>query len=506
MKTKRVLLLLIILSIIVNILVRGPDFLKWTQTPKRMWFTGQASWFDPWDNNVYFSAIRWGKRGHLGFLNRYDTLSYKPLPMYTFYMLLGIFLRLLPLHLSIPLAFHLTATLCTFVLLYVLWWFSSIFLKRDEDKIVALVLMSIGGGGIGWLFYPRISSPDLTQPGFILMNAFRRPHECMSLMFFLLSLGNFYRNKRELGSLFLLGALFFHPYTFLVFLTLFGFISFFPFSNKRNGLLNLSAVLGVGLIYFLLVGRKLIYNISFSGILHGVQHSYPFSLYILGLGVFVPLLVPPFFTKNKDLLFLKVWLIVTLSLIYLPIVFQKLFIRGIWVAVIILSIWGLKRIVKTLNVDYFTTLLLVGALSLTTSIFIFMKRVTASSHNEWIYIPTGERKVLSEINQLGSPDEGVLASYHLSNIIPAFTGKRVYAGHAYQTPSFFKREEEVFKFFEGKMGKEDLKRFLGESKTKWIVADLRERKSLEKNYGGFEQISLYWRGSNFFIYRVSRIN
>lgn len=35
-----------------------PDYYALTKTPKGFFYSGQASWFDPWDINVYTAAIK----------------------------------------------------------------------------------------------------------------------------------------------------------------------------------------------------------------------------------------------------------------------------------------------------------------------------------------------------------------------------------------------------------------------------------------------------------------
>ena len=91
MNRKKLLNLLFFIAVFLlsQFLMRGPDFIRAKTTPVGKWYTGQASWFDPWDLNVYFSAIGWGKRDGILFLNLYDTESSQPMPIYSLYTLMG---------------------------------------------------------------------------------------------------------------------------------------------------------------------------------------------------------------------------------------------------------------------------------------------------------------------------------------------------------------------------------------------------------------------------------
>ena len=181
---------ILIVFFAVNLLNRGPDLVKYLTKPANKWYGGQASWFDPWDHNVYFSAIGWGKRGGLAFPNLYDTQSEKPLFVYTAYVLIGKLTRFL--NISNSLSFHLAAIFFSFILGIVIWWFLGIFVKEKKEKVVTYIIL-IFGGGLGWLFFPQLVLPDLGQPGFTLESALRRPHEAISLSLFLLTIGFFWQ-------------------------------------------------------------------------------------------------------------------------------------------------------------------------------------------------------------------------------------------------------------------------------------------------------------------------
>ena len=69
-----------------------------------------------------------------------------------------------------------------------------------------------------------------------------------------------------------------------------------------------------------------------------------------------------------------------------------------------------------------------------------------SSENRWVYLSADEGMVIDYLRLNGSDEQGVLASYRISNIIPAQTTKRVWAGHEFQTPDFHNRTQKLIDF------------------------------------------------------------
>ena len=167
----------------VNLLSRGPDLVKYLSKPADRWYGGQVSWFDPWDHNVYFSAIGWGKRGNLAFPNLYDTQSIRPLFIYTAYVLIGKLTKFLNISTPYPSTWQQFFELNFGV---IVWWFWEFLLKKKRKIIIYIIL--IFGGGLGWLFFPNSFFPMLVS-GFNLESAFRRPHEAISSSLFLLTIG-----------------------------------------------------------------------------------------------------------------------------------------------------------------------------------------------------------------------------------------------------------------------------------------------------------------------------
>ncbi len=57
-QTSLILLIIISFAVFVNLF---PNYYAYVNTPSGYIFSGQASWFDPWDINIYVTAIKWGQ-------------------------------------------------------------------------------------------------------------------------------------------------------------------------------------------------------------------------------------------------------------------------------------------------------------------------------------------------------------------------------------------------------------------------------------------------------------
>jgi hypothetical protein len=503
-----ILILLVVLT--VNLLNRGPDLAKNLTKPADKWYTGQVSWFDPWDHNVYFSAIGWGKRGGLAFPNLYDTQSKKPMFVYTAYVLIGKLTGFL--NISNSLSFYSAAVFFSFILIIVIWWFLGIFFLEKKEKITAFIIL-IFGGGLGWLFFPQLVLPDIGQPGFTLESALRRPHEAISLSLFLLAIGLFWRGiNQKKKKLLILGAAsaflmsFFHPYTLLTLVIIFSaWAGLYWLKNNNSKYISVLIYLGLsGIVWFLIVGIDLIENPGFSGLMMQVQKSPGPILAVLGWGIMFPFALTGLLsrTNNEKDNFLKIWLIFGWLIIYLPFGFQKLLIRGLWFPVVILAVRGIVWLTKRFRLNFVSLAVIVVIFSLPTSFYMTFRRFGESQENRWVYLSAAEGEIINDLRLKGRDEEGVLASYRIANLIPANTTKRVWTGHEFQTPDFNHRILEVNKFFGNEMTDTEAWIFLKKINTSWIFFGLDERNLSRGKDLKYKFLIPVIRKDNVILYRI----
>lgn len=477
-----VLLMIIFLSCFLQYF---PDYYAYLKKPPSLWYSGQASWFDPWDINIYLSAINWGKRDGLLFENLYDTRSLEPLPIYFVYTLIGKFALFFKL--SNALAFHLSSFILGLLFMLVIFWFIGIFIKDQQEKLLVFAFLFLSGG-VGWLFFPQLITPDLGNPGFLLTSPLKRSHEALSFTFLVLSIGFLFKGtifpqKKNLilGGLAAFLTILIHPHNLMILSAVFAAFSLFCFfkDKKFTAFKPLIVLTAAGLFFYLTIGERLIKNPGFAGLIGQIQASSPPLLVILGWGLLSPFILTSFFVKKSswEFNFLKIWFISHWLLLYFPIHFQKLFIRGLYLPAVLLAIMGVKFISQKTKIDYRLLAILLLIFSSIDSFYMFSLRMQDINQdsNRWIYLTQDEGKAFDYLNQQGQEKEGVLASWQIANMIPANTNKKVYVGHTFQTPDFEKRMIEVEKFFQGKMSQEEAENFLNQAKIQWIFLGPQEK-------------------------------
>lgn len=455
-----------------------PDYYGYIRKPDSLWYSGQVSWFDPWDMNVYFSAVGWGRRSSLLFENIYDTSPQVKMPIYFVYTAIGKLFS--PFTLSNFLVFHLSGIILGTIFMSIVWWFTGIFVKERQERLLVFAFLFFGGGA-GWLLFPEIQLPDMGNPGFLMLSPLRRPHEAISLSFFVLAIGLFWKGtvfKKNkdllLGTLASFGTIFLHPYNIMTLLTIFGGLAVFWFlTKKRLDFVKPLVLLGIiGASFYFLIARDLLQNPGFSGLAGQIQYSANPLFFILGWGLLFPFILISLLSqgKSKEIIFFKLWFILHFLLIYFPINFQKLLVRGLFIPAVFLTATGVKIVAQKVKADYrliSAVLLIFSSMTVVCMFFLRLAEVDKKD-NRWIYLTREEGEVIEFLKESGKEGEGVLASYRIANMIPANSDKKVYAGHTFQTPEFDKRIVEVNRFYAGEMKEEEAKAFLGRAHIVWV--------------------------------------
>jgi hypothetical protein len=334
------------------------------------------------------------------------------------------------------------------------------------------------GGGFGWV---SLVFADTLNPAFTLVNALRRPHEGISLILFLVALGSFWLGGTRQKNRFLFWGilasflmLFFHPHKLIILAVCLGIFGFYWWWQEKSLVFfKILLVLALeGVVYFLGVGQFIANNPSFSGLTANStiqQFSSPLPSTIGGWGLLFAFIIMAYFLKNreKELVFFKIWFLSHWFLTYFPFYFQRDLTKGLWVPAMVLAVKGVRwAFPKKRSYQKAVMVLLVFA-SLS-SLSMFVGRITIMPKGRWVYLSRQEGEIIDYLAQHGNNEEGVLADFWVSNLIPAQTTKRVWAGHRFQTPNFDERQGEVNQFFAGEMSQADTKAFLAKTRSVWV--------------------------------------
>lgn len=480
-----------------------PNYYAYLNTPEGKVFSGQASWFDPWDINVYVGALKWGQTNGVLLGNTYTTTAHSPVLMYIPYTLTGYFFP----ELDPFLLFHLLAGIVGFILLLVLWQVIKIFLLSSNFSLIALILISLGGG-LGWLFFPQTPSADLFMTGFTFLSHFQRAHEGLGIIFYLLSLTLFYlaaiKEKLSLNLLslfFLILLLFFYPY-YLLSYTLIGGL-FTIYLHLKNDIkkpflfLIFNIFLSTVVLYF--YWNHLQGNPGFDGVLSQELKTPDLVQLLLGYGVLIPML---FYQLKKGgrshaYFFLNLWFFISLLLSFLPLGFARFYLRTLFLPLVLLTLLTLKPLAKKLKVTPKILLLVLVFILPVSSLYITYKRMyEVVQNNNWYYLTSSDQKMLDILRQEGS-GKGILTSYTLGNIIPAQTESKVYFGHLLQTPKAQEKIPNIIKFYSHNLTEEEARNFLNQEKISYIVYG-REEQEITFSATGDKQLKYKFLKPVFF--------
>jgi hypothetical protein len=467
-------LLLICIGII--FLFSFPNYFAYISTPPNLVFTGQASRFDPWDINVYVAAINWSQRNGFNSLNAYTTDNGKTVIMYPLYTALGtIFSKTNPF-----LVYHLASIIFGLGLLLVIFKLVKIFITKDNKSLKALLLISLGGG-LGWLFYPIVLTPDIATTPFTFTSTFQEPHEILAMTFYLSSLCLFYLGtKRKKLSLIVISSfltypvIVFYPFYLLSYYLICGIFTLTTFIKEKKKYLlcyfvtSVLITLPVGISYsFYLLSSNVFKNV----LSPNLTTPNLFMIY-LGYGIFSLGIVYQLLQKNKNsaLLFLNIWFWLSLALAYLPLGFSRYYLRALFFPVVIIVLINIDKISSKLRVKPTIVWVIIFCLAIPTSLVISLGRINAAKNSSrWYYITEEEKKAIDFLDLKSPKESGVLSSYILGNYIPTQTQNRVYFGHTYQTPNSKEKKDNLYNFYSNKLTEKEAQNFLQTNNISFII-------------------------------------
>lgn len=484
-KWKLIDVIILILSICSIVFVTYfPLLYAYVSMPKGFVFSGEASFFEPVDTNLYVSAIHYGQWGGILLPNLYTSIPNTPVLIYPFLTTLGFIFRFVNPFLLFYVAGLLTEIFLIFGLVFVInkLRFS---IKMSLYSIVLICL----GGGFGFVNFPNIIPADMTylHPTFFV--TLQKSHEAIAIFCFILALVNFYfyiLEKRRLKTKQVLSILI--PLLISVFIYPFFAISFFlitgmylliqrKLSPSRQdifiyvGLMVCSAIIiGVLLVQFII-------NPTFLGI--SAHIGVDILSEILGFGILFPIFIFQLFWLPRSPLktFLSIWFIVIFMLAILPIGPGSVFLRGSFFPIVLLGILVIKRILSRATLFARVAIIFLFFILLTaTSLRIFFMRMTYDyTANPYIYIPAEQYGIFSYLNGHAAPKSVVLALYMTGNEIPALTHNVVYMGHGLQTPDAQRKLQEEQSFYTGNESVADARKFLLDNNISFVLWGIEEK-------------------------------
>lgn len=446
------------------------------------------------DTYTYVSFIEQSKQGRTLFENLYQPEAQRADLFRPSYLAIGKAAALFSLP-SIA-AYHLTRFLFSVIFIILLYNFLKLFFKTEKTHLFAFAVILLSSG-IGFLVSFFTSSSDLWIPeSNTFLSLAESPHFILSQILmlsifwlFLKSLDKFSYQGAFFAALFCLWLGFEHPFNLVVIVgAVVVSCAWMRIVFKKNTGTFLWMALSITLA-------------SFTGLLFQVIETYanptlkswasqnslnsPATIeYLAGYGF---LLMFALFgaerflkVKNSAYVLILSWVAVAGVLLYSPVFFQRRFSEGLHIPVAILAAMGLVICIrfvcnllpfkKKLRLVMFFSVLSMMVLSIST-FFIVSNDISVIGHEStdsyYYHLQPQEIAAMNYLHQNTTPQDIVLSNWFYGNLIPGFTGRRVYVGHKVQTPNFDQKVALINRFLLNKNSLEAL-RFLHDNGITYV--------------------------------------
>lgn len=511
-------LILIIISVLFA--YHFPDFFAFINTPKGMVYLGQNSYFDPWDVNIYVSTIHHGQWGGILLPNLYTTLVNKPIVIYSLLTIIGFIFR----NTNQFLLFNVYSIMTGIFLILGLFYLIKKLGLSTQLSLFSVLIICLGGG-VGFIGLGKIFSSDINNSAFTFYGTFQKPHEAIAILCYIAALILCYRlitnNYSKIYNLFhiivcLTITLFIYPYFFATFFLI---IITFLFFYKRTTFLSLKdyvylVILGIpSWAIVLFISNQFYINPTFANVQQNI--GIDFVSMLLGFGILIPIFIYQLFYLPKSYLktFLSLWFIVTFFLSILPFGPGRIFFRGSFFPIVLLSVLALNYMTKGMGkIGRYSIFLLFGILLIGSSVYIFFVRLANSTHEgNFIYMMQDEYAVFQFLNVNTPQNSGVLTLYTLGNQIPAFTYNRVYIGHVLQTPDAQNKLQSASIFYSGLYPVNEQLTFLKQNNISFVIFGPEEKKFYNKYaqkgnslMDTFQALKIVYKNNLISVYSVPR--
>lgn len=477
-----------IYGVLLMALTTLPYILGWLSAGKDWQFGGFLFGVD--DGYSYLAKMRLGARGDWLFTIRYTSEPHSGQLFFLPYILLGKLTAFLvdphSTHLTPAMAvvFHFARFLFGILLITVYYRFVAIFLRARASRMLALVLITLGGG-FGWLlsliglghWLGSLPVDFIVPEGYSFLILFGLPHLALArcgllsgLILLFRALDNDSPRGWPLQTLFAglcwlvmgLCVPFYIPGLYLL-LGFWGLASWirarrFPWRLFWRAASAAAVPLPL-LIYTLVVFQSEPVFKQWSA-QNQLPSPHPMHYLVGYCALTLPALaaVRWAWCKGKmqlPYLLLVIWIAVVPALVYLPINVQRRLAEGVIVPLGILAAAGLRLALRRRGAyRRARTALLVAALG--TSLLLWLGGLfSALKPDRPLFRPQAELQALDRLNAYATPDAVVLSSKKTGNYLAAHTDLIAYVGHGPETLHAEDKKRKAERFFAGELSDQE---------------------------------------------------
>ncbi len=439
------------------------------------------------DYYVYLSYVEQGRQGHLFMHNLYNHLNQTRLFFAPQWFLIGQLEALFQL--SNVFIYFLARILFGIILILLIYkWLKKIFPEpHNWWWQLGLILFANGFGAIvnPWLLKIGNSATNLWMPETNLFSTLTQsPLLILSqvlilLTFYLLVLAWQNKNLTYLMLAALSSALLaiLHPYDAVICASVLLIWGAWIYHDERNKkiLLYLTCLAVPNIIiaaYYTWLKADLVvqqYNQQ------NILPSPPLISYVFGLGLILPLSIGGiiYLFKNKkinnSLKLMIIWAILPWFLIYSPLDFNRRLSNGWHIPLMIMALIFVQYLYKIIRPLWRLIFCMFIFTALTFDSFYYtvdsLYRIKSNITN--YYFDSERLTIYRQIKQQSNFGDIILSRNNDANMLPAFTGRKVYLGHNIQTYEFDQKNLEVKKIWSTP---QDISEWLKNRQIKFIFA------------------------------------
>ncbi len=474
-----------IFALIVMMMTTLPYVIGWLSAGTDWEFGGFLFGSD--DGCSYLAKMRLGARGDWLFTIRYTSEPHDGALLFFPYILLGrltgLFTGTNDPHLptALAIAFHTARVISGTLLIVVTYRFVAIFLRHPGSRMLALVLIILGGG-FGWLLsifgltdlFDSLPVEFYVPEGYSFLIVFGLPHLALARCAMLLGFMCLFRallitdSPRAWARWTLLAGMSWIvmglcvPFYIAVLYVILGVWGLATWGQQRRfpwALFWRAVSAGVIVLPLLLYTTVVFLTNDVMGNWSS-QNSLPSPHplhYVLGYGV---LALPAVFALHwawrrstrdhgEPYLLLAAWIVAVPVLVYLPINVQRRLAEGVIVPLGILTVAGL-RLIAPHRWQWQRARNLVLALTLPSAIFLWLGGTfSALSPGRPLFHPQDDLAIMDQLDAIAPRDAVVLSLKETGNYLPARADVKAYTGHGPETINNTQKEAWAEQFFAG---------------------------------------------------------
>ncbi len=432
-------------------------------------FTGFLIGVD--DGNSYIAKMLRGAEGDWLFRSPYSAMPQAGFLAFLPYLLLGKLTTPPAQHEQLVALFHLYRWAGGILLAFAVYRFSAQFFSQVSQRRLATAL-ALAGGGLGWLAFvglgglwgSRVPLEFYSPESFGFLSLFSLPHLEVSRALLLFGLAAYLQPPTGRRGWLLPGLLwlllgFFQPLTIVSGWAVIGFTFLVRAGaawRAGQGWPELKSDLLRAIITGLISAPWVAYTfVAFQSdpYLSGWAaqnkiHSPPVTDYLLA---YLPMLLIGIrgarylwrVMPHKAALLIG-WLIALPLLAYFPYPLQRRLPEGIWVALCIVGVAGFAEPGE----KWKKPLLVLGGLAFLPALFISLGgMLSAWTPSMPVFVPASQVRAFTALRNAASQDDVVLASFAVSNRIPAWAAVRTITGHGPESVGASEIDPLVERFF-----------------------------------------------------------